>query len=291
MAVNKAFQGPFIALAQTNSDNEGHVVTDTEAEVESDNEADNKAEADSDAEADTEAEADADADTESKGDTKADTDADADTKADTDADADTEAEAEADTNADANADADADADSEADVDAETDKGMDVKLDVEFPPIVEYQPSEQGEGGRHDDEIVEISCYDTWQTPANLIELSRGKEATIMIRKPNKGVNTSSESVSTFWVETVLNDNGADKVFKLTYEGKFYKSDTEGWTNDAQAEHAGNWPYYGWTITANEEFRGLGAFMLEGVLLSCPSETLRYNRFEDRAYRVVVKVVD
>ena len=113
----------------------------------------------------------------------------------------------------------------------------------------------------------------------------------MIRKPNKGVNTSSESVSTFWVETVLNDNGADKVFKLTYEGKFYKSDTEGWTNDAQAEHAGNWPYYGWTITANEEFRGLGAFMLEGVLLSCPSETLRYNRFEDRAYRVVVKVVD
>lgn len=54
----------------------------------------------------------------------------------------------------------------------------------------------------------------------------------MIRKPNKGVNTSSDSVSTFWVETILKDGGADKVFKLTYEGKFYKSDTEGWTNDA-----------------------------------------------------------
>ena len=233
MAVNKAFQGPFISLAQTDSDNEGDVVTDTEAETEADNEAD--------------------------------------------------------TEADAEADADVEADTEAD--SETDKGMDVKLDVQFPPIVEYQPSEQGEGGRHDDEIVEISCYDTWQTPANLIELSRGKEATIMIRKPNKGVNTSSDSVSTFWVETVLKDGDADKVFKLTYEGKFYKSDTEGWTNDSQAEHAGNWPYYGWTITANEEFRGLGAFMLEGVLLSCPSETLSYNKYEDRAYRVVVKVVD
>ena len=187
-------------MAQTDSDNEGDVVTDTEAEAET--------EAGSEAAVDAETETDADAEAESN------------------ANADTEAAADADTETAAEADTDADAD------AETDKGMDVKLDVEFPPIVEYQPAEQGAGGRHDDEIVEISCYDTWQTPANLVELSRGKEATIMIRKPNKGVNMSSDSVSTFWVETILNEDGADKVFKLTYEGKFYKSDTEGWTNDA-----------------------------------------------------------
>ena len=183
-------------MAQTDSDNEGDVVTDTEAEAE--------VEAGSEAAVDAETETDADAD----------------------------AEAESDANANADTEAAAEADTDADADAETDKGMDVKLDVEFPPIVEYQPAEQGAGGRHDDEIVEISCYDTWQTPANLVELSRGKEATIMIRKPNKGVNMSSDSVSTFWVETILNEDGADKVFKLTYEGKFYKSDTEGWTNDA-----------------------------------------------------------
>ena len=58
MAVNKAFQGPFISLAQTDSDNEGDVVTDTEAETEADNEAD--AEADADVEADTEADSETD---------------------------------------------------------------------------------------------------------------------------------------------------------------------------------------------------------------------------------------
>ena len=58
----------------------------------------------------------------------------------------------------------------------------------------------------------------------MIELSKGKEATILIKKPNKGVNmSSSESISTFWIESILQDNMADKVFKLTYEGKFYKN--------------------------------------------------------------------
>ena len=78
---------------------------------------------------------------------------------------------------------------------------------------------------------------------------------------------------------------------MTYEGKFYKSLTEGWTRDGCSKCAGDWPYYGWTITANEEFEGLGAFMLEGALLTCPSESLRYNEYEDKAYRVVVKVID
>ena len=173
-------------------------------------------------------------DSDNEGDVVTDTEAEAEAGSEAAVDAETETDADAEVESDANADTEAaaEADTDADADAETDKGMDVKLDVEFPPIVEYQPAEQGAGGRHDDEIVEISCYDTWQTPANLVELSRGKEATIMIRKPNKGVNMSSDSVSTFWVETILNEDGADKVFKLTYEGKFYKSDTEGWTNDA-----------------------------------------------------------
>ena len=147
------------------------------------------------------------------------------------------------------------------------------------------------GGQHDNKVIEISCYDTWNTPAILVELSRGSEATILVRKPNKGVNTSSESISTFWVETTLADNSANDVYRLTYEGKFYKSLTEGWTRDGCSKCAGDWPYYGWTITANEEFEGLGAFMLEGALLTCPSESLRYNEYEDKAYRVVVKVVD
>ena len=79
------------------------------------------------------------------------------------------------------------------------------------------------GGQHDNKVIEISCYDTWNTPAILVELSRGSEATILVRKPNKGVNTSSESISTFWVETALTDNSANDVYRLTYEGKFYKS--------------------------------------------------------------------
>ena len=81
------------------------------------------------------------------------------------------------------------------------------------------------------------------------------------------------------------------MYKLTYEGKFYKDGADGWTSDASAKSSGDWPYYGWTITANEENRGLGAFMLEGALLTCPSETLRYNEYDDKSYRVVVKVVD
>ena len=73
-------------------------------------------------------------------------------------------------------------------------------------------------------MIDISCYDTWNSPAILIELSRGQEATILVRKPNKGVNmSSSESVSTFWIETVLAENNAKDVYRLTYEGKFYKS--------------------------------------------------------------------
>ena len=83
MAVNKAFQGPFISLAQTDSDNEGDIVTDTEAETE----------------------------------------------------ASSESAVEAD--ADANTDSDAEVEADMEADAETEKGMDVKLDVEFPPIVEY----------------------------------------------------------------------------------------------------------------------------------------------------------
>ena len=102
---------------------------------------------------------------------------------------------------------------------------------------------------------------------------------------------SSESVSTFWIETVLNENKASDVFKLVFEGKFYKSATEGWTTDGCSKCAGDWPYYGWTITANEEFEGLGAFLLEGALLTCPSESLRFNEYDDKAYRVVVKVID
>ena len=73
MAVNKAFQGPFISLAQTDSDNEGDVVTDTEAETEADNEADAEADTKADAEADTEADAEAGTDVE------ADTEADSET--------------------------------------------------------------------------------------------------------------------------------------------------------------------------------------------------------------------
>lgn len=63
-----------------------------------------------------------------------------------------------------------------------------------------------------------------------------------------------------------------------------------WLSDKYAENTGDWPYYGWTITANDEHIGLGAFLIEGALLSCPSETLRYNEYEDKAYRIVVKVV-
>jgi hypothetical protein len=58
MAVNKAFQGPFISLAQTDSDNEGDVVTDTEAEADAGSEA--NAEADAETEADTEADSETD---------------------------------------------------------------------------------------------------------------------------------------------------------------------------------------------------------------------------------------
>lgn len=99
---------------------------------------------------------------------------------------------------------------------------------------------------------------------------------------------SSESVSTFWIETLLKENNADKVFKLTFEGKFYKDKAGQWTNHKES---GDWPYYGWTITANEEHRGIGAFMLEAALLTCPSETLRYNEYEDKAFRMVVKVIE
>ena len=159
------------------------------------------------------------------------------------------------------------------------------------PQTESEPEQEMSVGEHDDQIIEVSCYDTLQTPAILIELSKGKEATILIKKPNKGVNMSSSSISTFWIESILSDNMSDKVFKLTYEGKFYKNGANGWTTDGMADTSGDWPYYGWTITANEEHYGLGAFMLEGALLTCPRETLRYNEYEDKAYRIVVKVVD
>ena len=53
MAVNKAFQGPFISLAQTDSDNEGDIVTDTEGETEAGGES--AAEADADASTDSDA--------------------------------------------------------------------------------------------------------------------------------------------------------------------------------------------------------------------------------------------
>ena len=116
----------------------------------------------------------------------------------------------------------------------------------------------------------------------------------MIRKPNKGVNMhTQESISTFWIESVLKENNADQVFNLTYEGKFYKGCSEGeWVNDKKKNKSsgGSWPYYGWTVTANEQYKGLGAFLIEGTLLSCPSETLRYNEYDDKAYRFVVKVV-
>lgn len=114
---------------------------------------------------------------------------------------------------------------------------------------------------------------------------------------------SSQTISTFWIETVLgspdeatsdgprcaDDASADKVFKLSFEGKFYKDELTG-TWSSEKKHAGAWPYYGWTVTANEEFAGLGAFMLEAALLSCPSEQLRYNEYDDKAFRFVVKVI-
>ena len=46
-------------------------------------------------------------------------------------------------------------------------------------------------GAHDNQLIDISCYDTFQTNAVMIELSRGQEATILIRKPNIGVNMGS----------------------------------------------------------------------------------------------------
>ena len=116
----------------------------------------------------------------------------------------------------------------------------------------------------------------------------------MLRKPNKGVNLSSEAVNTFWVETILREGAADKAFKLDYSGKYYKMDgpdgNELWTRDRNEDGAGDWAYFGWTVTANEEHIGLGAFLLESTLLSCPSERLRYNEFDDLAYRFVVRVV-
>ena len=113
----------------------------------------------------------------------------------------------------------------------------------------------------------------------------------MISKPNKGVNMSDESVHSFWMETLLRGNEAENVYKLTYDGKFFKTDNGGWTTDGNAEGSGDWPFYGWTVTANDELAGLGAFLLEGALLTCPSEKLRYNEYEDKAYRFVVKVIE
>ena len=93
------------------------------------------------------------------------------------------------------------------------------------------------------------------------------------------------------METVLKEHDSDKVFKLTPGGKFYRGRKKGaWVSDKYAKNTGDWPYYAWTITANDEHIGLGAFLIEGALLSCPSETLRYNEYEDKAYRFVVKVV-
>lgn len=146
-------------------------------------------------------------------------------------------------------------------------------------------------GIHDNVVVDVSNYDTWQTPAILVELSRGQEATIMIAKPNKGVNMSKNSVHSFWIETLLRGNDAENVYKLEFDGKFYRTDAGGWTTDGHQKDAGDWPFYGWTITANEELLGLGAFLLEGALLTCPTETLRYNEYEDNAYRFVIKVIE
>ena len=149
------------------------------------------------------------------------------------------------------------------------------------------------GGRHNNLVIDATCFDLDQTPAVMIELSKGQEATIMLRKPNKGVNASSgnSSVSSFWIETVLEENNADKLYKLEYNGKFYRKGEDEWTSNREECGAGHWPYFGWTITANEEHIGLGAFLLEGALLTCPSETLRFNEYEDRAYKFVVKVIE
>lgn len=128
----------------------------------------------------------------------------------------------------------------------------------------------------------------------MIELSKGSDAMIMLRKPNKGVNLTSQAVSTLWIETILHEASADKVYKLDYDGLFYKKDgpagEELWTTDRHEDQAGDWAYYGWTITANDEHIGLGAFMLEATLMACPSEKVRYNEYDDRAYRFVVKVI-
>ena len=142
-------------------------------------------------------------------------------------------------------------------------------------------------------MINVSPFDMIETPAVLIELSRGNQATILVKKPNKGVNVSNDQISTLWIETLLKTTGGNQGFKLVFVGKFYKKgDFEGddWTNDPEEVAAGDWPYYGWTITANEEQIGLGAFMLESTLLSCPSEKLRYNEFDDKTYRFVVIVV-
>ena len=98
--------------------------------------------------------------------------------------------------------------------------------------------------------------------------------------------SSSESASTFWIETLLKHNNENSnVFRLIFDGKFYKNSKTGeWTN---LKESSDWPYYGWTITANEEHRGIGAFLLEAALLTCPSETLRYNEYEDKVFRMIV----
>jgi len=104
---------------------------------------------------------------------------------------------------------------------------------------------------------------------------------------------SGELVSTLWIETLLKATEDHQGFKLVFGGKFFKKGDRGsddWTQDPEEAKASDWPYYSWTITANDEHIGLGAFMLESALLTCPSEKLRYNEFDDKAYRFVVKVV-
>ena len=104
-------------------------------------------------------------------------------------------------------------------------------------------------------MINVSSFDIIETPAILIELSRGEQATILVKKPNKGVNMSGEYISTFWIETLLKTTGGNPGYKLVFDGKFYKKgdfDSDDWTKDSQEVAAGDWPYYGWTITANKK---------------------------------------